>query len=35
MDDFTVEAVVGKRAKKGGRIEYLVKWEGYGKDENT
>ena len=31
---YEVEAVVGKRKKKG-RVEYLIKWKGYSEFENT
>ncbi|CAG2117130.1 unnamed protein product [Medioppia subpectinata] len=34
MDQFTVEAIVGKR-KRAGRVEYCVKWLGFSDDENT
>lgn len=31
---FSIEAILDKRTRKG-RVEYLVKWEGYGDDDNT
>ena len=34
MDQFTVEAIVGKR-KRANRVEYCVKWLGFGDEENT
>ena len=34
-DAWYVEKIVGKRKKKNGIIEYLVKWEGYADYENT
>ncbi len=32
---YIVEKVVGKRKAKNGKIEYLVKWQGYGEADNT
>jgi RNase H-like domain found in reverse transcriptase/Reverse transcriptase (RNA-dependent DNA polymerase)/Integrase zinc binding domain/Chromo (CHRromatin Organisation MOdifier) domain/Integrase core domain len=34
LDEYEVEEIVGKR-KLRGKVEYLVKWLGYGSDENT
>jgi len=33
-DIFNVERILGKR-KNHGKIEYLVKWEGFSDDQNT
>ena len=31
---FLVEKIVGKRGR-GEKVEYLVKWQGYGHEHNT
>jgi hypothetical protein len=31
---FSVESIVGHR-RRGGRLEYRVRWEGYGADKDT
>jgi len=33
--EFTVEKILKKRFGVGGRIEYFLKWVGYGEEENT
>lgn len=33
-EEYIVEKVVDKRIK-GGKVQYLLKWEGYGSDSNT
>ena len=34
---YTVQCIVAKRAarRRGGKVEYLVRWEGYGSDDDT
>ena len=34
-EEYTVEKIVDKRAAKNGKIEYLLKWKGYGDKYNT
>ena len=35
-EEYEVEKIMEKRIKKGGQIEYLVKWKNYGDpDDNT
>lgn len=33
-EEFVVEAILDKR-KKGGKVEYLIKWKGYPREEST
>ena len=33
--DIDIEAILERRKLPNGRVQFLVKWEGFGDDENT